>query len=217
MSEPHLSQTIFLTRHGETLWNRERRFQGRMDSALTDRGVEQARRMGRTLRHIIGVPTGWEMVTSPLARAHRTAVLMADEIGLPSSRIHHDERLMELGMGCWEGLTGPEIEARSPGCLSVCPPHEVFFTCPDGESYEVFVERLTAWKRDHDDRGRLIVVAHGLVSRILRGLYVGLDRSALLQLEIPQDALFRLSGGAVERIDCVAGPWETVPQEETRR
>jgi probable phosphoglycerate mutase len=207
MPEPHLSQTtIFLTRHGETLWNRERRFQGRMDSPLTERGVEQARRMGRTLRHLIGAPAEWEVVASPLGRAHRTASLMADEIGLPASQISLDERLMELDMGCWEGLTGPEIEARTPGCLS-----------GDGESYERFVERLSAWKRDHDERGKLIVVAHGLVSRILRGLYAGLDRSDLLQLEIPQDALFRLASGAVERIDCAAGPWETVPQEETRR
>jgi broad specificity phosphatase PhoE len=217
MPEPHLSQTIFLTRHGETHWNRERRFQGRMDSPLTERGIEQARRMGRTLRRFIDASAGWEIVASPLGRAHRTASILADEIGLPSSRIHLDERLMELDMGCWEGLTGPEIEARTPGCLSGCPPYEVFFTCPDGETYDAFVERLAAWKRDHGERRRLIVVAHGLVSRILRGLYAGLDRSDLLQLEIPQDALFRIAGGAVERIDCATGPWETVPQEETRR
>ena len=42
-------QILYLARHGETVWNRDGRFQGRLDSPLTRRGLDQARRMGETL------------------------------------------------------------------------------------------------------------------------------------------------------------------------
>ena len=34
--------TIYLTRHGETQWNRDNRLQGLMDSKLTDKGITSA-------------------------------------------------------------------------------------------------------------------------------------------------------------------------------
>lgn len=200
--------TLFLSRHGETLWNRERRFQGQHDSPLTERGVEQARRMGRLLRATLGRASGWGLMSSPLGRAHRTAQLIAAELGLPASRIALDPRLMELNLGCWEGLTFAEIDALAPGGLADCPSSEIFFRCPDGESYDEFGSRLASWAADHARRERLIVVAHGLVGRLLRGHYAGLDRAATLDLPIPQDAIFKLCGGRIERLDCDAAPVE---------
>lgn len=42
---------IYLALHGETEWNQQRRFQGRLDSPLTETGLEQARRAGVTQDH----------------------------------------------------------------------------------------------------------------------------------------------------------------------
>jgi probable phosphoglycerate mutase len=47
-------------------------------------------------------------------------------------------------------------------------------------------------------RRKLIIVAHGVVSRVLRGLYAGMPREAALSLPVPQDSIFRLSHGQVE-------------------
>jgi broad specificity phosphatase PhoE len=46
----------------------------------------------------------------------------------------------------------------------------------------------------------LIIVAHGVVSRVLRGLYAGLPRDAALSLPVPQDRIFRLSEGRIEEL-----------------
>ena len=46
----------------------------------------------------------------------------------------------------------------------------------------------------------LIVVSHGILSRVLRGLYAGLPRLLALTLPIPQDRIYRLSGGNIEEI-----------------
>ncbi len=50
---------------------------------------------------------------------------------------------------------------------------------------------------------RLVAVAHGATRRVLRGLYAGLGEAETLALAEPQDAFFRLHGGAIERIDAV--------------
>jgi probable phosphoglycerate mutase len=46
----------------------------------------------------------------------------------------------------------------------------------------------------------LIIVAHGVVSRVLRGLYAGMPPDAALALPVPQDSIFRLSEGRVEEL-----------------
>ncbi len=43
-------KTLYLTRHGETLFNAQHRIQGWCDAPLTERGRAQARAMGATLR-----------------------------------------------------------------------------------------------------------------------------------------------------------------------
>ncbi len=63
--------------------------------------------------------------------------------------------------------------------------------------------RIADWLRDAADDPNLIVVTHGIVSRVLRGLYVGLSRLAALSLPIPQNRIFRLAGGHVEEISIV--------------
>ena len=63
--------------------------------------------------------------------------------------------------------------------------------------------RLGDWLGEATAGGRdLVVVSHGVAGRILRGLYAGLSREEALALDVPQDAVFRLEGGRVERIDA---------------
>ena len=73
---------IYLFRHGETLWNRERRLQGQLDSPLTLRGIAQVRRNAETLQREIGDPAGLAMLASPLGRAWQSAVIVAETLGL---------------------------------------------------------------------------------------------------------------------------------------
>jgi broad specificity phosphatase PhoE len=48
----------------------------------------------------------------------------------------------------------------------------------------------------------VILVSHGAAGRILRGMYGGLPKADMLALEIPQDAVFRLQNGQIDRFDC---------------
>jgi probable phosphoglycerate mutase len=99
--------TLLLARHGETDWNRERRWQGHADTPLNEAGREQARALAASLRQ--DPPAA--VYSSDLARARETAEIVARALGLP---VALDERLREVDVGEWSGLLWAEIEERYP-------------------------------------------------------------------------------------------------------
>lgn len=190
---------IYLVRHGQTEFNLARRYQGALDSPLTDHGVRQAERVGRRLRTLLEGESGWELVASPQGRARRTAEIVNAALGLPMS---HDPRLREISLGEWDGLAIDEVVHKLPPGASVW---ERQLHAPGGEPFEAIAARVGEWLAEVDGSGRRIVaVSHGMAGRVLRGLYGGLSRQAMLELDVPQDAVFRLADGRIERIGCPA-------------
>jgi probable phosphoglycerate mutase len=194
--------TILLVRHGETEWNRARRHQGRFDSPLTERGVAQARAIGRLLASLPEARAA-PIVASPQGRARRTAEIIREELG-GGGALRLDKRLREHSVGSWDGLTYSEIEARSPGIFDGEGSHEWYFRPAGSEPYQALAARLGAWFSEQDEASSTIVIAHGLVSRVLRGLYAGLPRAEALMLPVPQDRVFRLSAGVVDTLTVPA-------------
>jgi broad specificity phosphatase PhoE len=190
--------TIFLVRHGETEWNLARRHQGRFDSPLTERGVAQARAIGRRLATLPETERA-PIVSSPQGRARRTAEIIRAELG-DAAVLTIDQRLREHSVGSWDGLTYDEIEVNLPGVFDGDGAHQWYFCAPDSESYAAFAGRVGEWLGERNNSTPIIVVAHGLVSRALRGLYAGLPPAAALMLPVPQERIFRLSDGSVETI-----------------
>jgi len=139
---------ILLARHGETDWNRERRWQGQSDTPLNDTGREQARALAEELA---GEPLD-AVYSSDLIRAHETARVVAEQRGLDVVAIRD---LRERSFGSLEGLTTDEIQARYPG---------LELPWSDGEPREAMAERvLGALKRiaeTHPD-AHVLVVSHG--------------------------------------------------------
>ena len=189
---------IYLVRHGETEWNRARRYQGGSDSPLTERGLAQADAVGRFL---CGLPQAQSagLVASPIGRARRTAEIIRQCLGR-SEPLRFDDRLRELSFGSWDGFTRAEIAALRPGAFDD-EQRDWYFATPDGETYEVFAGRVGAWLAEAESEDRpLIVVTHGVVTRVLRGLYAGLPRGEAIRLTVPQDRIFRLADGTIEEI-----------------
>lgn len=190
---------IFLVRHGRTQFNAEQRFQGSLDSPLTTIGVAQARAQGRLLRRLIREGSDCPIVSSPLGRARATAALIAEAMG--STAMTFDPRLAEVSLGEWEGLTPAEIDTRWPGARHGSTRTAWASGCPGSESYEAAVARAREWLDAHAGRS-VIAVSHGITGSIIRGLHTGLSRDEMLALPIPQDAVFVLCDGRIERYDC---------------
>jgi broad specificity phosphatase PhoE len=190
-------EIVYLLRHGETEYNRADRFDGRLDSPLTDRGIKEARRHGRTLRGLIDHIDDFRFVSSPLGRALHTARIISEALGRPHAEIETEERLTEIDFGAWDGLTLVEIEQDYGTQWQERNRDEWHYRIPGGESYAMVARRVESWMGTA--HGRLIVVTHGAVERILRGLYAGMSNTEILALDEPQDILFRLEGGQVHR------------------
>jgi broad specificity phosphatase PhoE len=99
---------FFLTRHGETDWNCEGRWQGHTDIPLNDTGRAQALRVAESLR-AAGLSA---LVSSDLLRARETAEIVAAALGLDLAYVDAD--LRERTFGVFEGLTRVECEQLHP-------------------------------------------------------------------------------------------------------
>lgn len=203
------SHPIYLFRHGETVWNAERRAQGHLDSPLTAAGREQARTMGRALARELRLaghePSTVIVRASPLGRVRETLTIAAAAAGLTHDEDCLDHRLREMSWGDWEGLNGAEIEARWPGALAARRLDHWHYRPPNGESYLMAAERARPALEEIAalaEERPVAVFAHGGIGRVLRGVFVGAPNVEILAMDQPQDAFYRLHRGAAARIDA---------------
>ena len=96
---------IYFVRHGETIWNKEKKIQGRSDIPLNEYGKELGMITAQALKDI-----PFDIVySSPLIRAKETAEILVKDRNLV---IHEDNRLVEMSFGEGEGESLPEIHAH---------------------------------------------------------------------------------------------------------
>jgi probable phosphoglycerate mutase len=192
--------TLYFARHGETEANASGRLQGHTrDTPLTAKGEDQARDVGKALLKYVRDPLDW--VCSPLPRARATMEIARAAYGLRPGGYRIDDRLIEINMGNWEGLTRDEVKARFPGEFEARSKDKWNWRGTDGyESYsdvatraEAFVASLT---RD------TFAMTHGAFIRILRGLFADIGWKGISELGEPQGCVFRVRGSAVERLDA---------------
>lgn len=191
---------IYLLRHGETEWNLERRMQGRRESKLTPFGLRQAAAMAALLHDLVAPEGGdsWRLVSSPLGRARQTAAAVAARLGLEPEL---DERVSEIAFGEWEGRLRDEVAMQHPELFAS---REWLVSPPGGETFEDVRARIADFLAElpPEPERKVIVVSHGMAGRVLRGVYAGLSRRQTLDQEVPQDAVYRLMGGQIDRFDC---------------
>ena len=165
-ASPSQRTFIGLLRHGETVWNREKRIQGSGNSPLTAEGIAMSRAWGQ---HLITGSTKWHrIVASPLPRAVQTAELVNESLHLP---LMTDQALREKDWGRWEGLTLVQIEQNYPELLESLTKHGWDFKPPGGESRRALLQRVLGGLqclRQRFDGENLLLVSHlGVIKSLL--------------------------------------------------
>lgn len=154
---------LYITRHGETEWNREGKMQGWQNSNLTDKGVENARKLGKRLKDI-----DFDFIyCSPLGRAVDTANYIR---GDKATRIIIKDSLREMGFGCWEGKEHEEVMSRYPEQRHNFWHRPHLYEPVDGESYEELLERVKAVFDEiiGDEASRnVLIVTHAAVIKAI--------------------------------------------------
>ncbi len=151
---------ILLARHGETVSNKERRFQGQLDVPLNDTGRAQARALAERVRD---EPLA-ALYASPLVRARETAEIVGARIGLEP---RPDDRLKEVHVGDWQDRLKADVEREDPEGWEAFRRAGEDFRFPGGESLLEQQERVVAGLVDVTQRGELpaLVVCHRGVIR----------------------------------------------------
>lgn len=175
---------LYITRHGETIWNVQGRFQGRENSELTERGIRQAESLARVLDE-----EGIELIiTSPLKRASETARIARGSRPIPVVEL---DSLLELSLGRWEGAYLRELEAKDPDNYDRYWNDPFNFTSEGGESFPELIARLAEALKEISQlaRGRkALVVTHGMSLMALLHLVTGTDFHEVMQKPVLRQA-----------------------------
>ena len=180
---------IYLIRHGETTWNREKRLQGHLDIGLNDRGYWQADRLGEYLagRSIAAV------ISSDLSRAVDTARAVAKHHDLT---LQYDQRLRERHYGLMQGLSHEEIAEQHPRNHLAWKNREINFQPESGESLQQFYDRVIEsaifWAKQYHDQD-IAMVAHGGVLDCLNRAATGKTLEVARDFEILNASLNTLN------------------------
>jgi len=186
---------VYLVRHGETQWNAERRIQGQSDSALTEKGEQQAQQVAERAR-ALGIT---HIISSDLGRTRQTANIIAQTCGCD---VTLDARLRELDMGVLEqrhidGLTEEE-EGWRRQLVNGTPDGRI----PDGESMLELSERMQGALNaclELPEGSRPLLVSHGMALGCLVSTILGLPAWAERRL--------RLRNCSLSRVDYQQSPW----------
>ena len=155
-------------RHGETVWNHERRFTTRTDVPLSEAGMVQAHEAAERLA---GTRID-RIYSSPLHRALFTADAVAEQRS-PAPEIVVDERLTEIDAGPFEGKTEEEL-AEGPLAEAFVSWHsDQAPEFPEGtEPFDHALSRAASFLDEHaGEDGTTLVVTHGSLARLMVSTY----------------------------------------------
>lgn len=174
---------LWLIRHGETEWNRERRIQGQQPNPLSELGVMQARQLGARLacEHFDAV------YASDLKRAVQTV-----ELALPGHEPVYDVRLREIARGVLEGQLGANLVGEQRDLYATMQRDLLNVRPPGGENYRDVGVRAVAWLESLPASGKIAAVTHGGVIFALLHHVVGVEGGTNWRFSAGNTGLTRL-------------------------
>lgn len=176
---------FILIRHGETIWNRQRKYQGQSDVPLTDEGRLQARTLSERLKNEkIDV-----IYASDLCRTMETAEILAKYHG---RKVVPAPLMRELSFGIWEGMTYDEIIQKWPQEYKKWQADPYNKKPPDGETLSELCERVSKFlmetAKKHPD-SRILVVSHAGPIRAILSVLLNLKQDFFWKFKISNTSL----------------------------
>jgi 2,3-bisphosphoglycerate-dependent phosphoglycerate mutase len=151
--------TVYLIRHGQTAWNRERRFQGQLDEPLDETGLQQAEAVAQWIAdQNIKFDA---MYSSDSLRAAQTAQTIADAIGMTLVK---STQLREIHCGEWQGLIYDEIKEKYADEYKEWRSRPDGTPPPGGETIGAVQNRIVSFYNQtiNSSDKKIMIVSHGM-------------------------------------------------------
>ena len=172
--------TVILVRHGETDYNKAKRYQGYLDIPLNANGLKQAELLAKGLKNYpIDV-----FIASPLSRAYVTTEKIAKSHGMTIA--YTDERFREIDFGDWSGQYVADLKEKYPEEFKLWQERPWLFTFPNGENLRDMQYRGRSALEDAVAKypGKTILIgAHGFINAAILCSVLGLDTEHFKQLQ----------------------------------
>ncbi len=174
--------------------------QGQKNSDLNATGRAQAEAHGRLLARL-GVDA---LYASPLARARQTAGIVQRSVDL---EVRFDDRIMEWDCGAWSGHLRADVRQRWPEAWAALEADPYHYRGPGCENYPDMIARAAPFVDEvlASPAERIGVISHGLIGRIMVGILMGFDETAMLGFRQPNDVVYRVRLGSRPRLDRFEG------------
>jgi broad specificity phosphatase PhoE len=189
---------LLLARHGQSVSNAVRRFQGVQDVALSELGARQAEALGQAIRSL---PIA-AVYTSPLERARRTAEIAAAGLDVPVTPV---DSLRELSLGDWEGHTVEEIRALPGDPYEQWVRDPVACLPPGAEPLSEVQARVVSAMADiaatHPNGQQVLVVCHGGVISAYLAHCLGLPLSSIWRLTLSNGSITEVAPPSVRSVN----------------
>lgn len=188
---------LYILRHGQTEWNASHRLQGRLDSNLTELGLSQALQQNvllesQNLERFVAY-------CSPQGRAFHTASIALRTL-VPA--INTDVRLSEIRMGDWEGMCSTDLPVAFVADDSPQSTFSLYEKAPNGEGFRALRARCQSFLNDLSQPA--VIVTHGITSRMLRLVALGMDTDKIGDLPGGQGVVYYLKGGHQRKLSIGA-------------
>jgi probable phosphoglycerate mutase len=200
---------IWVVRHGETPWNVVRRVQGWEDIPLNEKGIAQAQALGKHLETLKATGDGVDAIyTSDLKRAHHTASILADSLGLT---LNVEPGVRERHFGVLQGLIYGEMDQHAPEAAKVWRSRDPDAGLPGGESLGFFHRRVVQAIDDIAAKHlgqRVMVVSHGGAMDIIW------RHATQVSLRVPREA--PLLNASLNRLSVSKDGWKLINWGDVR-
>lgn len=173
-----MNKIIYLIRHGKIETDDKKRYIGFSDIPLNEEGIIQ----GKKLKEFFSKTYIEKIYCSDLSRTRKTAEIISEGRNIEIIEL---KELREVNMGKWEGKTFEEIKNKYPGEFERRGKHLGEFMPEDGESFDVFRNRVLNIFNEIllDTRKSIVIVAHSGVNRIILSDILGMSLENIFKIK----------------------------------
>ena len=153
---------------------------------------EQARDNAIKIATVLDMSKPFKFFSSPLGRAKESAFIIAKTLGIDKNKIIFDSNVQEVNYGIFEGEKKEFCQTHYKKEFEEREANKWFYVLEGGESYDMVTKRLHLWLEEIKDEAVVILVAHEMINRALRGIYCNYEKQFVLQLRQKNDVVFKL-------------------------
>lgn len=172
----------FIVRHGETLHNRRKIKQGKYNSLLTLKGIDQIKSIAYRISSMEEDFSKYILTSSPMIRTLHSMQILQEVLGITDVKVEEDILLSEVDAGDYTNKKKSEILKEDPDFHKRKELDFWNFSCPNGETYSQAYDRFIKFVDKHRDIDEnMIILTHGCGVRFLTSILSGFDKSNYLQ------------------------------------